>query len=348
VHAYVIDQGLYAAHSEFGSRASVGYDGIGTTCTTADDAGHATHVGGTIGGTTYGVAKGVTLVGVRVLDCSGSGSVSGVIAGIDWVTANAVKPAVANMSLGGGASTALDDAVGRSISAGVVYAIAAGNGDIFGRAQDACTTSPARVAAAITVSATNSSDTKASWANYGSCVDLFAPGVSITSAWVGSPTATNTISGTSMATPHVAGAVALYLETHPLATPADVAAAIASNATPNKVVSAGTGSPNRLLFTGASVLPPPPTTDAPPTARFTYSCSGFTCSFDGRSSSDDNGISSFAWTFSGGSPASAATATASSTFQRRTSPVVTLTVTDGAGQRSSATATLSCNQRRCQ
>ena len=346
VHAYVIDEGLYTAHSEFGTRASVGYDGIGTTCTTTDDAGHATHVGGTIGGTTYGVAKGVTLVGVRVLDCSGSGTTSGVIAGVDWVTANAIRPAVANMSLGGGASSALDDAVSRSISGGIVYAIAAGNGDILGRAQDACTTSPARVASALTVSATNSSDSKASWANYGTCVDIFAPGVSITSAWVGGSTATKTISGTSMATPHVAGAAALYLETHPSATPADVASALLSASTPNKVVGAGTGSPNRLLYTGAAA-PPPPAGDAPPVASFTYGCNALTCTFDGRSSTDDNNaITSYDWTFSTGGAASGATTT--KTLPARSSPVVTLTVTDAGGHSASTSKTLSCNPKRCQ
>jgi subtilisin family serine protease len=196
-----------------------------------------------VGGSTYGVAKGVALVAVRVLNCSGSGTNSGVIAGIDWVTANHTNgKAVANMSLGGGVSSALDAAVRNSIADGVVYAIAAGNSN-----RDACKFSPARTAEAITVGATTSSDARASYSNYGSCLDLFAPGSSITSAWIGSNSATNTISGTSMATPHVAGVAALYLEGH-TGTPQQVRDAIVSNATANVVSNAGRNSPNRLLY----------------------------------------------------------------------------------------------------
>jgi subtilisin family serine protease len=208
-------------------------------------------VAGTVGGSANGVAKGVRLVAVRVLNCQGSGTTAQVVAGIDWVTANARKPAVANMSLGGGADTALDNAVRRSISSGVSYAIAAGNGFLGLFPLDACTQSPARVPDALTVSATDSSDRKASWANRGTCVDVFAPGIGITSAWSTNDTATNTISGTSMAAPHVAGAAALYLAGNPAATPAQVSAAVVSNATTGVVVSPGSGSPNRLLYTAA-------------------------------------------------------------------------------------------------
>lgn len=242
VNAYIIDTGIRTSHSDFGGRARVGYDAIGGNG--QDCNGHGTHVAGTVGGSTYGVAKGVTLYAVRVLDCSGSGSTSGVIAGVDWVTRNHVKPAVANMSLGGGASTALDTAVNNSISAGVTYAIAAGNSN-----RDACKYSPARVSAAITVGATTSSDVRASYSNYGSCVDLFAPGSSITSDWYTSDTATNTISGTSMATPHVAGVAALYLQGNPGASPATVQNALVSNATAGVLSSVGRNSPNLLLFT---------------------------------------------------------------------------------------------------
>ena len=243
VTAYIIDTGIRFDHVEFGGRASTGFDAVTAGGSASDCNGHGTHVSGTVGGVTYGVAKGVRLVAVRVLNCSGSGSTSGVIAGIDWVTSNHATPAVANMSLGGGASSALDDAVRRSISSGVTYAIAAGNSSA-----DACGYSPARVAEAITVGATTSSDARASYSNYGTCLDLFAPGSSITSSWYTSSTATNTISGTSMATPHVTGVAALYLEGNPTASPSAVASALVSTATSGAVASAGTGSPNKLLF----------------------------------------------------------------------------------------------------
>jgi subtilisin family serine protease len=249
VHAYIIDTGIRFGHSQFGGRAVSGWDSISNDADASDCQGHGTHVAGTVGGSTYGVAKNVQLVGVRVLDCGGGGTTASVTAGIDWVTANAVKPAVANMSLGGGADATIDAAVNRSIASGVTYAIAAGNGNAFGVAQPACNYSPARVAGAITVSATNSSDTKASWANYGSCVDIFAPGVGVTSAWWSSNTATNTISGTSMATPHVAGAAAVVLQANPGYTPAQVSSALVNAATTGVVGSPGSGSPNRLLFT---------------------------------------------------------------------------------------------------
>ncbi|WUJ16944.1 S8 family peptidase [Streptomyces sp. NBC_00390] len=247
VNAYIIDTGIRTSHSEFGGRASVGTDTVGGGHNGQDCQGHGTHVAGTVGGRTYGVAKGVNLIAVRVLDCNGSGTNAGVIAGVDWVTANAKKPAVANMSLGGSANTALDNAVKKSIASGVSYAIAAGNGNILGWPVNACNYSPARVPEAITVGATDNTDRRASFSNYGTCLDLFAPGVSITSAWKDNDTATNTISGTSMATPHTAGVAALYLAAHPAATPAQVRDALVNNATSGKVVDPRTGSPNKLL-----------------------------------------------------------------------------------------------------
>jgi len=255
VHAYVIDTGINLTHSTFGGRATSGYDFVDNDSNATDCQGHGTHVAGTIGGSQYGLAKEVKLVAVRVLNCSGSGTTAGVISGVDWVTANAVKPAVANMSLGGGASSTLDAAVQRSISAGITYGLAAGNDN----GANACNGSPGRVAAGITVGATTSTDARASYSNIGSCLDIFAPGSSITSSWIGSSTATNTISGTSMATPHVVGAAALYLAGNTGATPQQVRDALVANGTTGKVTNAGTGSPNVLLYTGTGTTPPPPT-----------------------------------------------------------------------------------------
>ncbi|AGK06276.1 peptidase S8 and S53 subtilisin kexin sedolisin [Meiothermus ruber DSM 1279] len=243
VNAYIIDTGIRVSHSEFGGRATAVFDAIGDGQNGNDCNGHGTHVAGTVGGTVYGVAKSVRLYAVRVLNCSGSGSNSGVIAGVDWVRQNARRPAVANMSLGGGVSSALDTAVSNAINAGITFVLAAGNSN-----RDACQFSPARVAAGITVGATTSSDTRASYSNYGSCLDLFAPGSSITSAWISSNTSINTISGTSMAAPHVAGVAALYLQSNPTASPATVRNAIVSNATVGVVRSAGSRSPNLLLY----------------------------------------------------------------------------------------------------
>jgi subtilisin family serine protease len=242
VTAYVIDTGIRPTHTQFGGRAAVAYDALGGNG--IDCNGHGTHVAGTIGGSTYGVAKAVRLRGVRVLNCSGSGAWSQIIAGIDWVRRNHVKPAVANLSLGGGANSSVDTAINNLINAGVTTVVAAGNSNA-----NACNYSPARVANAITVGSTTSSDARSSFSNYGSCLDIFAPGSSVLSAWYNSDTATNTISGTSMASPHVAGVAALYLSGSTTASPATVRNALVTNATTNVVTSAGTGSPNRLLFT---------------------------------------------------------------------------------------------------
>jgi subtilisin family serine protease len=251
VTAYIIDTGIQFSNVDFGGRAVSGLDAVDGG--TADDCnGHGTHVAGTVGGTKYGVAKDVTLVAVRVLDCRGSGRTSGVIAGVEWVTKNHGPLAVANMSLGGGVSTALDTAVGASITSGVTYAVAAGNGNSRGVPQDACTSSPARVGTALTVGATDRTDAVASFSNYGTCVDLFAPGVGITSAWYSrkSTAATNTISGTSMAAPHVAGLAALQLSTTPSASPGQIAQAIIGNATPDVVRNERLGTPDLLLYVG--------------------------------------------------------------------------------------------------
>ncbi|MFE1828123.1 S8 family peptidase [Streptomyces yangpuensis] len=252
VTAYVIDTGVRITHQDFGGRASYGYDAIDNDNTAQDGHGHGTHVAGTVAGGSYGVAKKAKIVGVRVLDNTGSGTTAQVVAGIDWVTRNAVKPAVANMSLGGGADTALDTAVRNSIASGITYAVAAGN-----ESENASTKSPARVAEAITVGATTNTDAKASYSNYGTALDIFAPGSAITSAWNTGDYAMNTINGTSMATPHVAGAAAVYLSQNPASTPAQVATALIGSATPDVVSGPGTGSPNRLLrVTALGPVPP--------------------------------------------------------------------------------------------
>jgi subtilisin family serine protease len=252
VHAYVIDTGLLGTHSQFTNRVGNGYNAISDGRGTSDCNGHGTHVAGTLGGSTYGVAKGVTIHPVRVLGCDGSGSFSGIVAGMDWVAQNHVKPAVANMSLGGGANQSTDDAVNRLHNAGVTVVVAAGNNNA-----SACNYSPARAANAITVGSTTNTDARSSFSNYGSCLDIYGPGSNILSAWYTSTTATNTISGTSMASPHVAGVAALYLANNPNATPTQVRNAIVNNATSNKVTDAGSGSPNKLVYSLFGDPPPP-------------------------------------------------------------------------------------------
>ncbi|HEX8320335.1 S8 family peptidase [Longimicrobium sp.] len=242
VYAYIIDTGIYAAHSNFGGRASNVYDAFGGNGN--DCNGHGTHVAGTVGSATYGVAKAVRLRGVRVLDCAGSGSFAGIIAGIDWVRVNRTNPAVANLSLGGGYSSTLNNAVTNLANSGVFVAVAAGNEN-----QLACNVSPASASAVTTVASSTSSDAKSSFSNYGSCVDVYAPGSSITSTW--SNGGTNTISGTSMASPHVAGVGALYKATYGNASQATIDTWIKNNATANVITGNPTGTPNRLLYKAA-------------------------------------------------------------------------------------------------
>lgn len=255
VNAYVVDTGVRITHAEFGGRGRSGYTAINDGNGTNDCQGHGTHVAGTIGSSTYGVAKDATIYAVRVLGCDGSGSNSGVIGGVDWVAGNHIKPAVANMSLGGGASSALDNAVNSAVSQGITMVVAAGNDN-----SNACNYSPARAGSAMTVGSTTSSDSRSSFSNYGSCLDIYAPGSSITSTWSTSNSATNTISGTSMAAPHVAGVAALYLDEFPNASPAQVEAAVEGAAIPNKVSDARSGSPNLLLnnFSGGTDPDPDP------------------------------------------------------------------------------------------
>jgi subtilisin family serine protease len=328
VKAYIIDTGIRETHSDLRDRVVLGYDAFGGDA--RDCNGHGTHVAGTVGGTAHGVAKGVQLVAVRVLDCNGSGTWSGVAAGVDWVAGHANgSPAVANMSLGGGASSTVDDAVKRSIGMGITYAVAAGNGDRLGRAQDACNYSPARVPEAITIGATTQSDTKTSWSNYGTCVDWFAPGYQITSAWHTGDTATNTISGTSMATPHVAGAAALYLQNNSGATPAAVREALYAASTKSVVTESKTEN-NHLLYTSPPLTTGDTPTNVAPTASFTYECIDLACSFDGAGSADDDGsITSYSWTFGDGSTATGDLA--QKTYAAAGTYTVTLTVMDNSG-----------------
>jgi len=329
VHAYVIDTGILATHQEFTGRVGNGFAAIADGRGTQDCNGHGTHVSGTLGGTVFGVAKRVTLHPVRVLDCNGGGTTSGVIQGVDWVTQNHVAPAVANMSLGGGISTALDEAVRNSIASGVVYAVAAGNENA-----NACNGSPSRVGQALTVGASTNVDARASFSNFGACVDLFAPGQTITSAWLTSNTATRVLSGTSMASPHVAGAAALVLETNRTATAVVVAQTIVNNASLNKLANIGAGSPNRLLFTLAATPTPTPTPtpgpDPVPVAAFVSSCTGLVCSFNASGSTDNAPISVFNWNFGDGQ--TAAGAIASHTFAAAGTFNVVLSVTDTVGQ----------------
>ena len=242
VTVYVIDTGIRITHKDFGGRASYGWDFVDNDATAQDGNGHGTHVAGTIAGTTYGVAKKAKVVAVRVLDNAGAGTTSQVIAGIDWVTRHAHKPAVANLSLGGYHNAQLDAAVRNSIASGVTYTVAAGNDGL-----QAGLYSPADVKEAITVGATDKTDARAAFSNYGPAVDLFAPGVSITSASYASDTGKATFSGTSMASPHAAGAAAVYLAVHPRATPAQVSAALVAGAVSGKVSGEGAGSPDKLL-----------------------------------------------------------------------------------------------------
>jgi len=255
VNAFIVDTGIRTNHIEFTGRLLPGYTAIADSYGTWDCNGHGTHVAGTVGGTTWGVAKGVSVIPVRVLDCAGSGAWSGVIAGIDWVANSPLRPAVANLSLGGAAAASVDAAVAGAVAKGVTMVVAAGNSNV-----DACTRSPAREPSAITVGATTNADARASYSNYGTCVDIFAPGSSITSAWYASYDAINILSGTSMASPHVAGVAALTLAANPTASPAAVANSLKAGATPNRISTVGTGSPNLLvnsLGSGAGSAPPP-------------------------------------------------------------------------------------------
>jgi aqualysin 1 len=320
VTVYVLDSGIRPTHTEFTGRVTVGPDYVGDGQNGIDCFGHGTHVAGIIGGTTYGVAKDVSIVAVRVLNCGGYGTVSGVIAGIDWVTANHGPNAVANMSLGGGRDNQLDHAVRSSIASGITYAIAAGNSAV-----DACNFSPARVSQALTVGATNSSDTRAAFSNWGDCVDLFAPGQDILSANYSSDDASLVASGTSMAAPHVAGVAALYLEASPGSSPADVTAAIL-DATSKGVVADAKSTSNHLLYSRLMQS----SGNQPPAADFSVSCNALTCTFTDESKDWDGSVVSWAWDFGDGSSPSNMTSP-THTFAQDGTYTVQLTATDDDG-----------------
>ncbi|MFI9813493.1 S8 family peptidase [Saccharothrix variisporea] len=330
VTAYIIDTGIRTTHQDFGGRATWGTNTVDSNNT--DCNGHGTHVAGTVGGSSYGVAKGVKLVAVKVLNCQGSGSFAGVAAGIDWVTGNHTSgPAVANMSLGAqGSDATTENAVRNAIADGVTFAIASGNSNA-----DACNFTPARVAEAVTVNASDNADARASFSNYGTCTDIFAPGVNITSAWMTNDTATNTISGTSMATPHVAGGAALLLGVTPTLTPAQVQSQLIANSTPNKITNPGTGSPNRLLYvnTGGSV-PGNPTVTNPGNQTGTV---GTATSLQLKAT---GGTPGYTWSATGLPPGlslNASTGLISGTPTTAGSYTVTATATDAAGKTGSTT-----------
>jgi len=341
VTAYIIDTGINSSHSDFTGRIGTGTDFVDAN--PPDDCnGHGTHVAGTVGGTKYGVAKNVTIIAVRVLNCQGSGSTSGVIAGIDWVAGRSGRPAVANMSLGGSFSQSLNDAVTRATNAGIVFAVAAGNSTA-----NACNSSPSSAPSAITVGATTSSNTLASYSNFGNCVDILAPGSAITSDWIGGATATNTISGTSMASPHVAGAAALYLSANPSASVATVASDLVSNATNNAIGGVPAGTPNKLLyvgFIGSGGGGGGGGGGSPPVVGLTKSCSGFTCTFTNTSTGATKPPE---WVFTGASPATVDPIQNTVTYGRRQSGSVTLTVSNDFGS-ATTTQTVSCNPVKCQ
>ena len=341
VTVYVVDTGLRSTHSDFTGRVSPGRNFVSSggflfgggsvdPADTEDCNGHGTHVAGTAVGTTWGVAKQANIAPVRVLGCNGSGSNSGVIAGVDWVAGNHRKPAVANMSLGGTNSTALDTAVRNAVNAGVTMVVAAGNDNV-----NACNGSPNRVAEALTVGATTREDRRSSFSNYGACVDLFAPGSDITSAWYQSDTQTASLNGTSMAAPHAAGAAALYLAANPSASPSAVNLALVNDAVTGVIGNAGSQSPNRLLQItqqdGSGI-------DRLPTAAVSADCQGTVCSLDASGSTDDVAVAAWDWTLGDGNVASGEQI--SHDYGAEGEFTITLTVTDTANQTGSTEQTV--------
>ena len=336
VNVYIIDTGIRTTHTEFGGRAVGAFTTIDDGNGTNDCYGHGTYVAGTVGGTKYGVAKRVRLYAVRVLPCDGVGDMSDVVAGLDWVAQNRVLPAVVNLSLSGDYTAAVNQAIEAVVASGVTVVVAAGN-----NGADACGYSPASAGSAITVGASTSDDLQAPFSNWGSCLDIYAPGVNILSASAFSDTTIGPKSGTSLAAPHVTGAAALFLSVNPLATPDHVAGTLLGGATRDALTGLGVGSANRLLFTGAisgipdTIIAPSPgqVTDYPPSASFSSTCLKTGCRFDASSSSDDIGIVNYNWNFGDGTPLVTATSPLlSHSYPSAGSYAVVLTVTDSKGQ----------------
>ena len=343
VNVYILDSGIRRTHTQFTGRVVPAYsvfnDGYGPDGCTA----HGTHVAGIVGGTTWGVAKGATLHSVRVTDCAGTVTTSSLIAGVDWVTANRARPAVANMSLSSIASSALNLAVTNSINSGVTYVVSSGNTN-----SDACNYSPANLSQAIAVGAIAGLDARANFSNFGPCVDLYAPGYNIYSATNTGDSAYLLLSGTSQASAFVAGAAAMYLASNPTASPAEVSQALTSGATSGVVTGLTSDTPNRLLrvigsSSGGGTTTPPPAGNTAPTASISANCQKATCSFDGSASRDDAGVVRYTWEFGDGTTATSTTALVKHTYSAKGSYSVTvkLTVADAAGLTGSSQRSLS-------
>ena len=345
VVVYILDTGVRISHQEFGGRASYGADLVNGT--SADDCnGHGTHMAGKVAGSYYGVAKGASIVSVRVLDCSGVSSASVTVAGLDWVVRNHAPLSVANLSFAGGLSSAVNQAVSSAIAAGITVVAAAGDN---GMPPDACQYSPSSATDAITVGAMRPGDLMAGFSNYGPCVDLFAPGWQVVSAWWTGDNIVWQLDGSSSAAAHVSGAAAIYLAMHPSATPGDVANGIMTASTQNALGGLGANTVNRLLFagdwsSGGGIIPPPPPppSNTAPTASFTASCSRNKCSFDGSGSRDDVGIVSYRWAFGDGTTATTTSPKTNHSYLAKGTynMTITLTVSDAAGLTGSASKTV--------
>ena len=337
VHVYIIDSGIRSTHNEFTNRVGAGYDVVNDGNGTEDCVGHGTHVGGTIAGSTIGVARAATIHPVRIFGCTGGSETSTLLAALDWVLLNGVKPAVINLSLGSDVPVpSVDAAVSTAVSQGYTVVVAAGNS-----ADDACNHSPAASPAAITVGASTRYDQQAGFSNFGPCVDVYAPGSGVKSAWISSDTSYAEASGTSMASPHVAGAAALYLQLHPTAMPDEVTQALLNSSTTGALTYLGPGSPNRLLYTGALSASPAPVNSAP-VANFSFSCGrgSVRCSFDASRSSDDQRVVNYRWTFGDGTVVTTSQAKTTYRYSLIGTYTVTLTVSDAAGLTNSRAATV--------